>query len=159
MAVSYRWVTPAVALAVLGVDQLTKYIVKARLPLGASWAPLKGVEKFFSFTHVTNRGIAFGLLPEWGDYFLYIGILVVLFLILYHYRLKEASPFFYFCFGLQLGGALGNLADRLRYGYVIDFLDFKFWPVFNVADSSITIGTLLLAFYFLLHRGKGGEGQ
>lgn len=153
MAASYRWLTPAAALAVLGVDQLTKYMVKTYIPPGGSWAPLRGMERFFSFTHVTNRGIAFGLLPEWGDCFLYVGIFVVLFLILYHYRLKEASPFFHFCLGLQLGGALGNLVDRIRYGYVVDFLDFKFWPVFNVADSSITIGTLLLVFYFL-RRGE-----
>ncbi|MCS7286601.1 MAG: signal peptidase II [Anaerolineae bacterium] len=150
---TYRWVTPAVALVVLGVDQFTKYLVKTNIPLGASWAPLKGIERFFSFTHVINRGIAFGLLPEWGDYFLYVGILVVFLLIFYHFRIKEASLFFQFCFGLQLGGALGNLIDRIRYGYVVDFLDFKFWPVFNVADSSITIGTLLLVLYFLKKRG------
>jgi len=149
MAVSYRWITPAVALAVFGLDQLSKALVKAYIPLGASWAPLKGTEKFFSFTHITNRGIAFGLLPEWGDYFLYIGLVVVFFLIFYHYRLKGAPPFLYLCFGMQLGGALGNLLDRIRYGYVVDFLDFKFWPVFNVADSFITLGTIFMVAFLL----------
>ncbi len=153
MAASRRWITPATALVVLGLDQLSKSLVRSRIPLGASWAPFKGVERFFSFTHVTNRGIAFGLLPEWGDYFLYVGIIVVFLLLLYHYRLKETSPFLYFCFGMQIGGALGNLMDRIRYGCVTDFLDFKFWPVFNVADSSITVGTLLLLLYFLRERG------
>jgi signal peptidase II len=149
MSVSYRWITPAVALAVLGLDQLSKAMVKAYIPLGASWTPFKGAEKFFSFTHIINRGIAFGLLPEWGDYFLYIGLVVVFFLILYHYRLKGAPPLLYLCFGMQLGGALGNLLDRIRYGYVVDFLDFKFWPVFNVADSFITIGTVLMVVFLL----------
>ncbi len=153
MAASRRWVTPVTALVVLGLDQLSKSLVRAYIPPGSSWAPLKALEKFFSFTHVTNRGMAFGLLPKWGDYLLYVGILVVFLLLLYNYRLKEASPFLYLCFGLQLGGALGNLVDRIRYGYVTDFLDFKFWPVFNVADSSITIGTVLLAIYFLRERG------
>ncbi len=149
MAVSYRWITPVIALAILGLDQLSKSLVRSHIPLGASWAPFKGIERFFSFTHVTNRGIAFGLLPEWGDCFLYLGIVVVFLMLFYQHRLKETSPFLYLCFGMQLGGALGNLLDRICYGYVTDFLDFKFWPVFNVADSAITIGTLLLILYFL----------
>ena len=149
MTVSHRWITPAVALAVLGLDQLSKAMVRAYIPLGASWTPLKGMEKFFSFTHITNRGIVFGLLPEWGDYFLYIGLLVVFFLIFYHYNLKGAPSFLYLCLGMQLGGALGNLLDRIRYGYVVDFLDFKFWPVFNVADSFITIGTIFMVAFLL----------
>ncbi|HDN78951.1 MAG: signal peptidase II [Chloroflexi bacterium] len=152
MGVWQRLIVPGVALIVLSLDQFTKALVRKYIPLGESWAPLEPVGKFFTFTHVTNRGIAFGLLPQWGDYFLYLGVGVILAILLYQHRLDEGSCLLRLSLGFQLGGALGNLLDRVRYGYVMDFIDFKVWPVFNVADSAITIGALLLVYYFLFEK-------
>ena len=143
-----RWLLWLTALFILSLDQLTKTLVRKYIPLGSSWAPIKPLEPVFTFTHVTNRGIAFGLLPQWGDYFLYVGIGVILVLLLYQHRLDTGEVLLRLSLGLQLGGALGNLVDRICYGYVLDFIDFKVWPVFNVADSSITIGAVILAYYF-----------
>jgi len=149
-----RWLLWLTALLILSLDQLTKALVRKYIPLGSSWTPLKSLEPVFTFTHVTNRGIAFGLLPQWGDYFFYIGIGVIFAILLYQHRLDTGKLLLRLSLGLQLGGALGNLLDRMRYGYVVDFIDFKVWPVFNIADSSITIGAAILAYYFFFSKGN-----
>ncbi len=151
-----RWLLWLTALVVLGLDQLTKEVVRRSIPLGGSWAPIKPLEPFFTLTHVTNRGIAFGLFPQWGDYLLYVGIGVVFFILLYSHQLDDGDSLLQLSLGMQFGGAIGNLLDRIRYGYVVDFLDFKVWPVFNVADSAITVGAVILALCLLWkNRGRG----
>lgn len=154
-----RWLLWLTSLVVLSLDQLTKALVRKYIPPGSSWTPMQFLEPVFAFTHVTNRGIAFGLLPQWGDYFLYVGIGVILILLLYQHRLNAGGLLLRLSLGLQLGGALGNLMDRIRYGYVLDFIDFRVWPVFNVADSAITIGAIILAYYFFFGEGvKADQG-
>jgi len=105
-----------------------------------------------SLTYVTNTGAAFGLLPDHGLFFIAIAAIVVIAILVYHRHLPDKA-LVKASLGLQLGGALGNLTDRLRYGYVIDFIDFKVWPVFNLADSAIVIGVAVLAYYLLRDRG------
>ncbi|NLE76100.1 MAG: signal peptidase II [Chloroflexi bacterium] len=137
-----------VAAAVWVLDQATKYLVLENLPLGASWAPFPALERFFTFTHVSNTGAAFGLLPQFGTVFQFIAILVVVGIVLFSRHLGAGQKWVTLSLGLQLGGALGNLTDRLRIGHVVDYLDFKFWPVFNVADSALFIGVGLLLWIF-----------
>jgi len=101
-------------------------------------------------TLVHNSGIAFGLFKDQGIVFIIIPIIAIILLVfnIYYYRNNdEALPRSYIvAFSLILGGAIGNLFDRIVYGYVIDFIDFRVWPVFNIADSAITIGAVIIAF-------------
>jgi signal peptidase II len=125
-----------VALVVLILDRVSKFFVLKFIPLGSSIDfPI------VSLVHVLNTGTAFGLLKSASWFFIIFAAAVSVFLVLkYKTFSSEMQP----VLGLILGGALGNLIDRLLYGAVIDFIDFHFWPAFNVADSAITIAVLLL---------------
>lgn len=136
-----------IAASVLGFDQLTKAIVRANLALGESWPNDDWLVKF---THITNSGAAFGIL-QGQVLFLTVTALVGSAAILIYYLFPPLEHgIFRVALGLQLGGALGNLLDRLRFGEVTDFIDFPRYPAFNVADSSIVIGLCLIVGYFVL---------
>ncbi len=140
---------PAVAVLILVLDRITKRWVMANLRPGESWNPVPALERWVSLTYVTNTGAAFGLFPDYGVLFMIIAVVVIVGIIFYYRYLSVAgNPWLIqISLGLQLGGALGNLVDRLLYGHVVDFIDFKVWPVFNVADSSLSVGVAILAFY------------
>jgi len=150
-----RWrylIFSLVALFIIGADQLTKAWIRSSLPEGHSLFRLG----FFRVTHVHNTGAAFGLFPEQSlvlTIFAIIMGVVVLFFVLYGHRyfpwLGGVSAVV--TFGLVLGGTVGNLIDRFRLGYVTDFIDFSYWPAFNIADSAVTIGVILFALLLLLH--------
>ena len=131
-------------------DQLTKRLAEDKLGRSSVRSvPLPAVGDFLRFTYVENRGAAFGLLQDQTAFFVFIGVLVVG-VIVASYRYLPRSGFrLHLALGLQLGGAIGNLIDRIRQGYVVDFVDFGYrsnwWPVFNVADSAIVVGVALLA--------------
>ncbi len=130
-----------VATVVFILDQFSKFLAIRRLNLNESLAVIKDT---FHLTLVRNTGAAFGIFKGATFFFIVIAILTVTAIVVY--IRKTAKPLFLrdAALGLILGGALGNLADRLRFGYVIDFLDFRIWPVFNVADSVVTIGAIML---------------
>ena len=94
----------------------------------------------FYITYVKNYGAAFGILAHRTGLFVIITVLVVLLIVYFLRQLPKDQKLLRIALVLQLGGALGNLVDRLLYGFVIDFLDFRFWPVFNVADIAIVAG-------------------
>jgi len=133
--------------AILILDQASKYIVAKNLTLGES-IPLVG--SVLQLTLVHNRGAAFGILKNQTYLFIFTSILAV---ILIYLSLKEHSQKNFSIYKLALSliaaGAVGNLIDRVFFGYVIDFIDLRVWPVFNVADSAITIGAALLGFSIL----------
>ena len=136
-----------VAAFVIGLDQLTKYWVMVTLPEGQWWSPLSGGGwHVFRITHTTNSGAAFGIFPQQGGIFILIAVVVVVAILLYYRHLPQGDWLIRLSLGLQLGGAIGNLIDRLRFGYVVDFIDVGFWPIFNVADASITIGVIVIAY-------------
>ena len=137
------------ALAILA-DQITKAYVVAHLDLHASWMPLDFLEPLFRFTHVHNTGAAFGLFPEGGSFFLIIAVLVSSFILYYYRQLPAGAWLVRLALGLQLGGALGNVIDRVHRGYVVDFMHLEHWPVFNVADSCIVLGVVLLALEMVI---------
>jgi len=150
----FRWTKETTLLAVVAglvllADQVSKYLVKKCLPLGAAWAPVPALERWFTLTHTSNTGAAFGLFPKLAPVFLVIAIVVVIGIVLYSGHLSSGQYIVAVALGLQLGGALGNLVDRLRIGHVVDFLDFKVWPVFNLADSALVVGVILLLWAFL----------
>lgn len=130
--------------AVLLLDQLTKFIVARELILGQSVPVIKGV---LHFTLLYNRGAAFGILKNQLSFFILTSAIAAVLIII---SLKKNKRTVYnFSLGLMLAGALGNLIDRLFLGHVVDFIDFRIWPVFNVADSAITIGAILLGVSIL----------
>ena len=139
--------TLLIALSVL-IDQIAKLIVVKMLPLYDSVVVIKG---FFSFSHIQNRGAAWGMFSENRWIFLTATAvaLVVLPIILYKYR--KTHVLFGTSMSLIIGGAIGNMIDRVFLGYVVDFLEFTFidFPVFNIADVCIVVGTFMMAAYIL----------
>ncbi len=149
----------SVVALVLLADQISKAYVAAHLPLHDSWAPVQALEEVFRFTHVRNTGAAFGLFPQGGIVFLIIAIIVSV-IILYYYRQVPADAWLIrLALGLQLGGALGNALDRLRQGYVVDFFDVSYWPVFNVADSCVVLGVGALVLVMLREERRERQRQ
>ena len=144
----------AIGLVVISADQYTKYLVRKYCPLNTSWNPIPWLDRFVTLTYVKNTGAAFGIFPDMSIVFAIIALVVVVLILVYYRRLSEVSWILRVAFGLQLGGAIGNLIDRVARGYVTDFIDVRVWPVFNIADSSVVVGTILLAYYALfLDRG------
>lgn len=135
-----------VATAVFVLDRVTKAWVERAIPLGESRPVIDG---WLQLTHVRNTGAAVGLLPERTSLLSVLSILAVIIILLYYRRLAMASPFIAATLGMQLGGAFGNLVDRVAQGFVVDFVDAgipggpRFWA-FNVADSSIVVGIALV---------------
>ncbi|MFA4993197.1 MAG: signal peptidase II [Candidatus Omnitrophota bacterium] len=134
--------------SVVFLDQLSKFIAVRFLQLNT---PVSLIKNFLYMTLVYNRGAAFGMLKNQLFFFILISLLVILFIFL-HLKNKKHPFVFKISLSLILAGSLGNLIDRLRFGYVIDFLDLRFWPVFNLADSALTIGALLLSWEVLFSK-------
>jgi signal peptidase II len=148
-----QWVIPLIAVAVILIDQLSKYLVTTNLPLYGSWSPLPGPDPFFRIIYVYNTGAAFGLFKDLGPIFTLIAIVVIFAIVYYSRRLSEDEWLLRVALGLQLGGAIGNLLDRVRLGHVIDFIDIGFgttrWYTSNLADVSIVLGVILLGLSML----------
>ncbi len=134
------------AVSVIIVDRLSKSFFSKILSYGESIPVIRNI---FHFTLVHNTGIAFGLFRDQGLVFVIIPIIAIILLVfnLYYFQQNKEvlSQRYIVAFSLILGGAVGNLIDRIVYGYVIDFIDFRIWPVFNIADSAITIGAVVIA--------------
>ena len=147
-----------IGLSVIALDQYTKHLVRRYIPLYTSWNPISWLNPIVTLTHVKNTGAAFGLFKDMSIVFIVIALVVIVAIIAYYRQLAQASWILRLALGLQLGGAAGNLIDRLhQQGCVTDFIDFRVWPVFNVADASVVIGTALLAYYALfvdVHRDE-----
>lgn len=138
----------ALAALVVAADQLTKQW--ATIAFGAD--PGGGthwLDGWFGLTYTTNSGAAFGVLANRNILFLFIGIVVVAVIGLSWRYLPGGKLLLRVSLGLQLGGALGNLLDRVRQGYVVDFIQIRGWPVFNLADSAVCCGVALLMWYLL----------
>ena len=138
------------ALLVVASDQVTKALVVATFAVGDSVRVLGPV---MSFTRRTNTGGAFGLFQDRTELLAVIGAIVVAGLFLAGPRLAHHSRLALTGLGLVVGGAVGNLIDRFRLGHVEDFIDFHFWPVFNVADIGITVGAAMVLIA-VLHEGR-----
>jgi signal peptidase II len=129
-----------VCAAVVAVDQLSKGIVRDQIARGDSIEVLP----FLDFENTRNRGIAFGLAGDVAPALIGAAIAALLGLLGFLSLRREADPLIWLPAGLLVGGALGNLADRVRDGAVTDFIDFPAWPTFNLADVSIVVGVMLL---------------
>ena len=142
-------ILPVVALVVLVADQASKAWVTANIPLNTTLdviAPLRGI---FVLTHITNSGAAFGLFPQLSIVFTFVALAVSVAIVFYYRSIPAGQWLLRLSLGLQLGGAIGNLIDRLRFGSVTDLFYVRFWPVFNVADSAIVCGVALLMWHMI----------
>ena len=126
-------------------DRISKVFFVHSLSLGESFPVFRNI---LHMTLVHNTGIAFGLFKDKGFVFILIAVIAIILLVvnIFYYRQNNEvlSRTYILGFSLILGGAIGNLIDRVIYGYVIDFIDFRIWPVFNIADSAITIGAVII---------------
>ncbi len=152
-----NWTFLAVALGVIAVDQVTKALIASLMSWGQS-VPAQGIVRL---TYTTNTGAAFGMF-QGQTFFLTVASVVGIAAVLLYYRSLASHPPLRWALGLILGGAAGNLIDRLVRGYVVDFVDVQLWQgyhfaVFNVADASINIGIALLAFFLIRGRGRTGD--
>ena len=112
-----------------------------------SWSLVPALSKLIKFTHIANTGAAFGMFPQLGNIFMVIAVIVIAGIIIFHKQLPTENIWVRISLGLQLGGAMGNLVDRILRGYVVDFVDIGFWPIFNIADLSIVVGVTILAYH------------
>ena len=140
------WILFATIAAVSATDQLTKFAIKGTLRLGESW-PAEGLIRL---THGANTGTAFGLLSNQTLFLIFASIIAIGFLVYFYRAYALPRPILRLAIGLQLGGAFGNLFDRVAFGAVTDFIDVGWWPIFNIADSSICVGMATLVIVLLL---------
>ncbi|TMB62291.1 MAG: signal peptidase II [Chloroflexi bacterium] len=137
-----------VAVVVFVLDRLTKAWVETNIPV---YEGRPVIDDLVRIVHTQNSGAAFGLLPERTTLLSVLSVLAVVAILYYYRQIASASPFIALTLGMQLGGALGNLVDRIGQGYVVDFVDvgipggWRFWA-FNVADSSIVLGIIFVSF-------------
>ena len=153
------------ALGIIILDQISKLAIQNSVGIFESVPVIRG---FFNIVHVRNRGIAFGFLnrlgSEYSAYLLIAATLVAIGLLVFWFtKFDKGQKGLTLGFSFILGGAVGNLIDRVRLHEVIDFLDFHIgqyhWPAFNVADSAITVGTLWVAYIFLFRSPPILEGE
>lgn len=134
-----RWFFAATLLLIL-LDQASKWWIQWRLIPGQSVPVVPGV---LHFTLSFNSGIAFGLFPQLGGLFLWLSLAIVAVVLVYYLRIPTPSAYTTAIASLLAGGALGNVLDRVRLGHVVDFIDFRVFPVFNLADTAVTCATIL----------------
>jgi signal peptidase II len=151
--------------AIVALDQWTKWIVRNNLALGETWSPFPWLTPYARIVHWNNTGAAFGLFPDGGTIFMIVAIIVTVAIIYYFPQIPSNKIWYRLAMGMQLAGALGNLIDRVHQGPVTDFVSIGRFAVFNVADSSISIGTaiLIIAMWVDERRQKqvqeSGSGQ
>ncbi len=147
------------ALLIVATDQLSKIWIRTNLAVGQS-LPEVG---FPRLTHINNTGAAFGLFQGQTVPLIIVASVGVVAILVYAFLIYRRFPFLdnwlaWIGLGLVLGGTVGNLVDRLRLGYVTDFIDFGFWPAFNIADSAIVVGVIIFA-YSLLTLARAGKNH
>jgi len=133
---SYFWIIIAVVL----LDQFSKWIVRINFNINDS----VNLIKTLNLAYITNTGSAFGILKGANSYLIFFSLIVLGLIMFYWDKIASKEKIF---FALIVGGIIGNLIDRISYGYVVDFIAFTFWPAFNAADSALTIGIVGLIFY------------
>jgi signal peptidase II len=145
------WVLFLVGAIAFSADQVTKHLVRTRLPIGDTWP---SSDWWVHFEHATNTGAAFSILQNQSAFLVFTSLIGLGAIVLYFVYPPFNHPVLRVAFGMQLGGAIGNLLDRVRLGSVTDFIKFPHYPTFNVADSCIVVGVCILAWFLLFHDGE-----
>jgi signal peptidase II len=148
------WLILVVAAVIIGADQWTKELVRQQIPKFTSVVPIPALGEYFVFEHVDNYGAAFGMFQNLGPIFIVIAFVVALAILLYARTLPTSQRLIRVLLGMQMGGAMGNVIDRINQGYVTDFVKMGipgvyYWPNYNIADSSIVVGVIALGIYII----------
>ena len=150
---SYLFLFPS-AMGIIGLDQWTKAIVRANLALGEIWSPWDWLTPYARFVHWYNTGVAFGMFQNNNVFFAILISIIALVIIIYYPSLTEDDWYLRIALSLQLGGAIGNLIDRITLGHVTDFISIGDFAVFNIADASVTIGVGVMILGMWLQERK-----
>ncbi len=142
------------AIIVFLADQAVKMLVINNMIPGQSIPVIKNI---FHITYIHNPGAAFGMLPNMTSFFIVVSLVVVAGILIYHYKQEKKTLIQTLSFAFIVGGTVGNLLDRLRFNMVIDFIDFRIWPVFNLADIAIVLGAVLLSVAVWKKESQPGE--
>ena len=137
------------ALIIIFLDQLSKSFIRRSLQLNQSVPVIQNV---LHLTYLTNTGSAFGLFKGLNLAFILISIAVIIFILHYFKKIKNYETLWIFSLGFLMGGTIGNIIDRLIYSAVTDFIDFRIWPVFNVADSAISVSIVIMIIMTLIKK-------
>ena len=145
---------------VVALDQWTKYMVRTNLQIGETWMPIEWLARYVRVVHWNNTGAAFGLVPSASLFFAIVAVVVSIAIIIYYPRIPKEQIAIRFALALQLGGALGNLIDRIIANLTVtDFIYVGTFPVFNVADSSVSIGCAVLIAAMWIEERKARTGE
>ncbi len=148
------WILLVTVPVILIVDQVTKAIVRANIPFGSVWMPWEWLRPVLKFVYWENTGAAFGLFQDGGLIFGIMAVLVAIFIVVYYPKVPQHETLTRIALSMQMAGALGNLIDRIVFGPVTDFISVSTFAVFNIADSSITVGTALLILSLWIEERK-----
>ena len=139
---------------IIALDQYTKGLVRTNLAYGEVWSPWEWLIPYARVVHWYNTGVAFGLFQGYGLIFTVLPIVVVVFILVFYSRLAGENWWMRVAVGLELGGAVGNLIDRIQIGHVTDFISVGNFAVFNVADASITVGVVVMVIALWIEEKK-----
>ncbi|MFC2029064.1 signal peptidase II [Chloroflexota bacterium] len=149
--------------SIIALDQFTKEMVRANIPLGSTWMPIDWLSPYARFVHWFNTGAAFGLFKNGSLVFSILAVIVMLLIIFYFPRVSSQEVIYRIAMAMQFAGAAGNFIDRLRFeGRVTDFISVGNFAVFNIADASITIGCVVLligSWYYDRTMKKDGKEE
>ncbi len=143
-----------IAGAVIALDQWTKWLVEQNIALGEDVYPIDFLAPFFRFTFWKNTGAAFGLFQNASQVLLVVSIVISLLLVWVYFKSLDEPVLFRISLSMMLGGAIGNIIDRVTQGFVTDFIAVGRFPVFNVADSAVTVGVGLMLLGLYLQERK-----
>ncbi len=140
---SIRWLL-LIATLIVVIDQLTKFFIRKYMVYGETWAPWDWMMPYVRLLYIHNTGAAFGMFKDANPVFMALAVIVSGVIIYYYPHIPEDEKVIRFALSLQLAGAVGNLIDRIFFGRVTDFISVGNFAIFNVADSSITVGVIIL---------------
>jgi signal peptidase II len=151
----------SVALAIISLDQWTKWLVRRDIPLGVAYLPdgLGWLSPYARFLHIQNRGASFGMFQDGNTFFIVLTLLIVGGILFFVSKMEDDNRWMWAAGGLYLGGAVGNLIDRLLFGAVTDFVSIGTFYIFNIADASINVSVVMLLILFWLQERKEASAR
>ena len=138
----------------IALDQWSKALVREQIALGSEVYPIPFLAPFFRFTYWKNTGAAFGIFQNANMPLLILSILISLVVVWLYFKSEDEPLIFRISLAMMLGGAIGNMIDRIRFGFVTDFIAVGIFPVFNIADSAVTVGVAIMLIAMLIHERK-----
>ena len=148
-----------ISITLVLIDQWTKSLVRSNLAFNETWMPVKWLAPYIRIVNWHNTGAAFGIFQGMNPVFMVLAIVIIALIIIYFPNIPEEDLYFRLALSLQMAGATGNLVDRFMRGYVTDFISVGRFPVFNVADSCITLGVVVLVVGMWIEERKTKDEQ